>query len=450
MIEIKPANTRKALVVGLGRTGLSCARFLAAKGMDVTVTDSRDLPPMYQSLRQYLPSVPVYTGGFNPAHFTAADLVVVSPGVPLSDPAVRVARDSGAEVVGDVELFLREIDAPVVAVTGSNGKSTVTAMVGAMCREHGLDVAVAGNIGNPVLDVLRERAVSPEVFVLELSSFQLETVQNLRARAAAILNLSEDHLDRYPDFEAYVRAKRRIFDGCGTAVVNRDDVRVMQAPPPGCRCVSFGAGAPAGDGDYGLRTHDEQVWLVRGPRRVLRSGEVPLAGRHNALNVLAAMALAEQLGVGMRACIEAIRKFQGLPHRMEVVVEREGVRWINDSKATNVGAATAAIQGLASPVVLIAGGEGKGADFAPLREPLLRFGRAVVLLGRDAAQIERAIAGAVPVLRAKDMRDAVLLAASRAVAGDTVLLAPACASFDMYRDFEQRGEHFTSLVWELS
>ncbi|MDJ0955439.1 MAG: UDP-N-acetylmuramoyl-L-alanine--D-glutamate ligase [Arenicellales bacterium] len=443
------AGKRKALVVGLGQTGLSCVQFLVAKGADVTVVDSRDLPPMYRTLHDQLPDIPIHTGAFQDEHFLAADFIVVSPGVALDETVIKNARDYGIEVIGDVELFLREIEAPVLAITGSNGKSTVTALVGDMCRQHGLNVEVAGNIGIPVLDLLREHETWPDCFVLELSSFQLESTDSLRAHAAALLNLSVDHMDRYASFEDYLKVKGRIFVGDGMAIVNRNDPNVIRALPAGKHFVSFGSDIPPTSKDYGLVKMGGVTWLARGNDNLMPASSVPLTGGHNSLNVLAAVAMAEQMGVSVESCIKAVEGFQGLPHRMEVTLEKDKVTWINDSKATNIGATAAALNGLTTPVVLIAGGDAKGADFFPLREPILKRVRTVVLLGRDADRIEKTITGLVPIIRAVDMKDAVSQAKSAVVAGDTVLLSPACASFDMYDNFEQRGEHFKSLVHEL-
>jgi UDP-N-acetylmuramoylalanine--D-glutamate ligase len=449
MEDIQPPEKRKALVVGLGQTGLSCARYLHDKGVEVTVTDSRDLPPMHRTLREELPEVDVHTGGFEQETFLKADFIVVSPGVSLQETAIVQARAEGIEVIGDIELFMREVDAPVVAITGSNGKSTVTALVGDMCWQQGMNSVVAGNIGTPVLDVLRDQEFHPDCFILELSSFQLETVTSLTSKAATILNLSEDHMDRYPGFDEYVAAKIRIFSGDGIAVVNRSDSRLMAALPADKPFISFGCNAPPGAHDYGLSERDGELWLVRGERKILQANQVPLAGRHNLLNVLAAMALAEQVGVEVSVCTDAVRNFQGLPHRMEIVVKKRGVTWINDSKATNVGAAAAALEGLSNSVILIAGGDGKGADFGELTTPIAQHARAVVLIGRDAGKIANVVPDVVPVFEAADMREAVVRARSLAVEGDYVLLAPACASFDMYDNFEERGEDFRNLVHEL-
>ena len=449
MEDIQPPDKRRALVVGLGRTGLSCARFLHDKGAEVTVIDSRDLPPMHRVLTEELPDVTVHTGGFDNETFLSADFIVVSPGVSLQEPAIQHARETGIEVIGDIELFMREVDAPVIAITGSNGKSTVTALVGDMCWQQGMNAVVAGNIGVPVLDVLRQQEIHPDCYILELSSFQLETVTSLTSRASAILNLSEDHMDRYPGFDEYVAAKIRIFSGGGIAVVNRNDLRLMQALPAGIPLVSFGYNVPPGVHDYGLIDHEGRTWLARGKRKLLRADQVPLAGRHNLLNVLAAMALAEQVGVDDDVCAEAVRNFEGLPHRMETVKRKQGVSWINDSKATNVGAAAAALEGLSNSVILIAGGDGKGAYFSALTTPIAQHARAVILIGRDADLIAGIVPAGVPVFEASNMRDAVIRARSLAVDGDYVLLSPACASFDMYGNFEERGDDFRNLVNEL-
>ena len=450
MGESNLTGKRKALVVGLGKTGFSCVRFLVAKGADVSVVDSRDLPPMYRMLQEQLPDVPVYTGPFEDKHFLTADFIVVSPGVALDQAAIRHARENGIEVIGDVELFLREIEAPVLAVTGSNGKSTVTALVGDMCLQHGLNVEVAGNIGIPVLDLLREHERWLDCFVLELSSFQLESISSLRAHAAALLNLSEDHLDRYASFDDYIEIKGRVFAGDGMAVVNRNDPNVIRALPEGKQFISFGADAPPTVRDYGLVELGGTIWLAHGNDNLIPAASVPLTGRHNLLNVLAAFALAGEMNVSVDSCIRAVEQFQGLPHRMELVLEKSNIRWINDSKATNIGATVAALNGLSTPVILIAGGDGKGADFFDLREPVIRRARAVVLMGRDADRIERSIINLVPIVNAADMRDAVAQAKSLAMPGDTVLFSPACASFDMYDNFEQRGEDFKSLAQELA
>jgi UDP-N-acetylmuramoylalanine--D-glutamate ligase len=316
-----------------------------------------------------------------------------------------------------------------------------------MCRAGGLKTAVGGNIGVPALALLD--LATPDVYVLELSSFQLETTWSLNARAATVLNLTPDHMDRYRDLDEYVQAKARVFRGDGVMVLNADDARVMALARPDRRVIRFGLGTPAGAGDYGLAAHQGAEWLMHGMRPLMAVAEIPLAGRHNLANVLAAMALASAAGVSLAACCQAARAFRGLPHRTELVADRAGVRWYDDSKGTNVGATVAALNGMTAPVILIAGGEGKGADFSELKPAVARHARAVVLIGRDAPLIERALAQAVPVQHAPDMRAAVAAARALARPGDVVLLSPACASFDMFRNYEHRGEVFKQAVQEL-
>jgi UDP-N-acetylmuramoylalanine--D-glutamate ligase len=440
-------TAKRALVVGLGLSGLSSARWLVRHGYAVTAVDSRAQPPGLAALHAELPTVTVRTGEFDPALFRDPGLLIVSPGVSLREPAIAAARAGGVEVIGDVELFARVARAPVVAVTGANGKSTVTSLVGDMCREAGFDTAVGGNIGVPVLDLLREP--EPEIYVLELSSFQLETTTSLNARAATVLNITPDHMDRYASLAEYAAAKAHIFYGSGVMVLNADDPLVMAMRLPGRGCVHFSTQAPVADSDYGLVRHGGETWLARGARLLLPASSVPMPGRHNLTNALAAMALAEAVGVPIDAMKRAVQKFTGLHHRTELVAERDAIRWIDDSKGTNVGATAAALNGMDAPVVLIAGGDGKGADFSGLREPVARHARAVVLIGRDAPQIERALTAVVPVVNARDMRAAVLAARKLAQPGDIVLLSPACASFDMFRNYEHRGQVFAQAVREV-
>ena len=442
----QPAR-KTALVVGLGLTGLSCVRYLVERGYDVRVADTRAAPPQLDAVKQAYPQVLIYTGAFDPAVFRDAQLLSVSPGVSLAEPAVQAAMAAGAEIVGDIELFARAAKAPVIAITGANGKSTVTSLVGAMCAAAGLDTRVGGNIGVAALSLLGP--TEPDVYVLELSSFQLETTSSLNARASCVLNITPDHMDRYASVDDYAAAKARIYEGNGVMVLNADDPIVTAMRRPGRDTVHFSLNVPQDADDYGLRTHAGASWLVRGAEPILPAADVPLSGRHNLANVLAALALADAAGVPRAAQLSAIRSFRGLPHRTELVAERDGVRWINDSKGTNVGATVAALAGMTAPVVLIAGGDGKGADFSGLKPVCARHARAVVLIGRDAPVIEAALGGVVPIMRAGDMRDAVLQARSLAHPGDLVLLSPACASFDMFRNYEHRGDVFRSTVKEL-
>ena len=422
-----------------------------AQGVWVAVTDSRAHPPGLEQVREELPEVAVFVGGFDPAAFAAAERLVVSPGVPVAEPLIQQALSRGVPVLGDVEFFVHEARAPICAITGSNGKSTVTTLMGLMAQGAGQCCRVGGNLGEPVLDLLDDRA---QLYVLELSSFQLETTPGLRTQAAVVLNISPDHLDRYPDLAAYRAAKARIYDGATVAVVNRDDPQVTAMPRPGAHEIGFTLGEPAA-GDYGLAPTGGALWLCRGQERLMPAAEVLIPGRHNLTNALAALALAQACGLPLEPCLAALRTFPGLAHRSQLVVELAGVRWYDDSKGTNPGATVAALDGLVSTdspgrVVLIAGGDGKGADFAPLAPAVMRAARAVVLIGRDAPLIERAISGLVPLAQAADMQDAVLQAAGLAQPGDAVLLSPACASFDMFDNYEHRGRVFAAAVRRLA
>ncbi len=442
---------RKALVVGLGDTGLSCARWLHGQAAEVRATDSRMAPPHAERLRTELPEVALTLGAFKQADFDWADLVVVSPGVPLATPAIQAAIGAGKDVVGDVELFARAIagdDCKVIAITGSNGKSTVTSLVGHLCQAAGLETVVAGNIGLPVLDALADQgAARPDVYVLELSSFQLETTASLAPDAATVLNLSEDHMDRYADMAAYGAAKARIFHGDGVQVLNRDDARVMAMREHGRSVHSFGLEVPAA-GQWGLRQCEGGYCLAEGEQVLLAVDALPIAGLHNAANALAALALCRAIGLDYAPLLAALQTFKGLPHRVEKVAMVKGITFYDDSKGTNVGATVAALKGMTCPVVLIAGGDGKGQDFSPLKEAV-KHARGVVQIGRDGPLIAAAIGDAAPVFRAEGMEAAVRRGFDLAQSGDAVLLSPACASFDMFRNYAHRAEVFVQAVQTL-
>jgi len=442
---------KKVLVLGLGDTGLSMVRWLARHGARVRAADSRTHPPHAARIREEWPQVEIMAGAFDAACFQGMDLVAISPGVPKSS-----VSQHGVPVVGDVELFAQALaprQSKVIAITGANGKTTVTALCGAMCKQAGLNTVVAGNIGLPVLDALSEiekGAMMPDVFVLELSSFQLETTATLDADAATVLNVTQDHLDRYRDMDDYASAKARIFFGKGRQVLNREDVYSCAMRVAGRQIETFGLGPPANDAEWGLIEVEGQAWLARGPERLLPAADIPLAGRHNAANALAALALCRAMGLPMAPLLTALRNFTGLPHRVEKVAEVGGVTFYDDSKGTNVGATVAALTGMAEPVVLIAGGDGKGQDFTPLKTACAAHARAVVLIGRDAPRIETAVAGCgVPLIKARDMTEAVVLAFNAAQRGDVVLLSPACASFDMFRNYEHRAQVFVAAVQKL-
>ena len=436
---------RPVVIVGLGETGLSCARHLAQAGKPFVITDNRDEPPALPRLKAMLPDARLALGGFDVRLLDTARQLIVSPGVSLSEPFVTAARNRNIPVLGDTELFARLVDAPVAAVTGSNGKSTVTTMLQHVLQRAGRRVAAGGNLGRPALDLLNDEGV--EFYLLELSSFQLERTHSLKPDVAAVLNLSPDHMDRYPDLAAYAAAKARIFTGARQVVFNRDDAAVAAMVGEHVPSTSFGADAPAA-GHYGLVSDGGETWLARGEQRLMGVDELRVQGRHNWLNALAALAMAEALDVAIAHALEALRKFPGLPHRVEWIAEAGGVTWINDSKGTNVGASTAAIRGMKGHLVLIAGGEGKGADFGPLAHALRGKARGAVLIGRDAPRLERALTGICPTHRATDMPDAVAQADALAQPGDTVLLSPACASLDMFRSYEERGDAFRDAVKE--
>ena len=443
-------SAEPTLVVGLGKTGLSCVHFLVTNGVPVAVVDSRDNPPCLDDLRHEYKQIEYSVGGFDKNLFDWARRIVVSPGVSVTEPLIAAAVGRGVEVIGDVELFARLAEAPIIAITGSNGKSTVTTLLTEMVKSSGKDVLMGGNIGIPVLDLLQEPV--PDFYVLELSSFQLETTYTLGAAVSVVLNVSPDHMDRYADFKAYADAKQRIYglEGFdhGLMVVNRDDETVMNMIKPGRHFTSFGLDQ-ASDSHFGRMMNEGEVWLSRGDHPLLAISELRMAGEHNQANALAALALGDAIGLPMVVMLNVLRSFRGLPHRTQWVAKINGVSWINDSKGTNVGATLSAIVGFENPVVLIAGGQGKGADFSVLRDVVEKNARAVVLFGEDATLIEQALGECVQILHASDIHDAVQKAHSVAQRGDVVLFSPACASFDMFKNFEARGEAYIEAVLDL-
>ncbi len=434
------------LVLGAGVTGRSVLRWLRGQGVPCALADTRREPPQAAALRRDWPDLACHFGaldGLDPARFGT---LVVSPGLPAGLPLLARARAAGVPVVGDIELYARVADVPVVAVTGSNGKSTVVDMVTAMARAAGRRPGLGGNFGTPALDLLAQDC---DCHVLELSSFQLEATRSLRPLAACLLNVSEDHLDRHASLAEYAAIKGRIYRGARRCVVNRDDPLAAAQVPAGAAVTGFTARPPAA-GDYGLREAGGRTWLCLGEERLLAQDELRVLGRHNALNALAALALGEALGLPAAAALAALRDYAGLPHRSQWVADVAGVRWIDDSKATNVGATVAALAGLDRPVVLLAGGQGKGADFSPLRQAVAGRVRAVLLFGEDAPRLERALAGAVALERVADLDSAVARAAALARPGDCVLLSPACASFDQFSGYAERGARFAARVRALA
>ncbi|AXY35812.1 UDP-N-acetylmuramoyl-L-alanine--D-glutamate ligase [Yersinia pseudotuberculosis] len=431
---------KKVVIIGLGLTGLSCVDFFIARGVTPRVMDTRINPP---GLDQLPESVEQHVGDLNQEWLLDTDLIVVSPGMALAHPALSEAAEAGVEIIGDIELFCRENQAPVVAITGSNGKSTVTTLVGEMAKAAGWSVGVGGNIGVPALTLLKQ---DNQLTVLELSSFQLETTHSLRASAATILNVTEDHTDRYPlGLQQYRAAKLRVYENAKVCVVNADDALTMPVRGADSRCISFGVDV----GDYHLNKQQGEIWLrVRG-EKVLNTREMKLSGRHNYTNALAALALADAVGIPRASSLKALTTFSGLPHRFQLVLERHGVRWINDSKATNVGSTEAALDGLQvdGTLHLLLGGDGKSADFSGLTRFLQGDRIKVYCFGRDGGQLA-ALRPDVSQLT-ETMAQAMALVAKVVLPGDRVLLSPACASLDQFRSFEHRGNEFARLAEEL-
>lgn len=439
------------LVVGLGKTGHSIARYLQRRKRPFVVFDTRKEPSGVSAFREEFPNVDIFTGDFPVAMYDQLTGIISSPGVALDEPVMQGARARGIPIVGDIECLAREIQAPVIAITGTNGKSTVTTLVGEMAAAAGLSVAVAGNIGMPVLDMLDDHA-HYDLWVLELSSFQLDLTHSLAPIAATILNVTPDHLDRHHDFELYRQAKQRVYHQASFLLYNREDPftkPAMGVASSDARINSYGLNPPV-DGSWGLMTEAGVTYLAHGNLRILPVEDLRIKGQHNWSNALAACALAHVVGVTYHCMKDVLQHFTGLPHRSQWVRTIDGVDWINDSKGTNIGATISAIsgigEGMQGRIVLIAGGQGKGADFSALRTPVENYVRSVVLMGEDADRIADALMDVVPVRYAPSLDEAVNAARLEAKPGDVVLLSPACASFDMFRDFNHRGESFTALV----
>lgn len=450
----KPTNTTPNIlqvIVGLGKTGVSCARHLATQGANLAITDSREHPPGLEEVQALTPPIPMSLGEFDAELCNKAGRLIVSPGVSLETPAVANAIAKGIPAIGDIELFALQANAPVIAITGSNGKSTVTTLVGEMARNAGLAAQVGGNLGIPALDLLTIPA--PDVYVLELSSFQLETTYSLQPKAAVLLNLSEDHMDRYHSMTDYLIAKQRIYQRCHTAIINRDDPITWKNLPLKNHVVSFGLDTPLPE-QFGLRQINDVWYLAKGETALIATRELFIKGRHQLANALASLALGEAIGLPMASMLETLHRFHGLAHRCQWVATYHEVEWYNDSKATNVSAAQAAIEGLGAEVtgklVVIAGGLGKNADFSPLYKSLQNHARLLILIGQDAPQIAQTLQGSVAIDHAASLEEAVAIAHAKATSGDAVILAPACASFDMFKNFEHRGDAFITAVRTLA
>jgi UDP-N-acetylmuramoylalanine--D-glutamate ligase len=442
---LKPGQTD--LVFGLGATGLSVARYLKRRNRRARFIDSRPNPPGLDELGTIDPRADVILGAATPGSLKDVGRIIVSPGVADSEPLLKAARAAGVQIVSDIELFVREAKAPFIAITGSNGKSTVTTLVALMCEAAGRKVLSGANLGKPALDLLVEEM--PELYVLELSSFQLVRTRELPAAVAVLLNISPDHLDWHGGEAAYREAKYRIFRQAKSAVFNRADTEVERHIPQGIPRVSFGLDEATGR-NYGLVVEDGEQYLARGAQLVLETSDMALEGSHNHANALAALATGQLIGLQLSPMLQVLTEFPGLPHRMQLVAQLAGVRFINDSKATNVGAAIASVASVDGRVVLIAGGDGKGGDFAEFANAVHGKLRAAVLIGRDGPAIAAALKGKAPVYQAADMKTAVSVSASIAEEGDTVLLAPACASFDQYANYAERGKDFCRAVEAVS
>ncbi|WP_313221450.1 UDP-N-acetylmuramoyl-L-alanine--D-glutamate ligase [Stutzerimonas nitrititolerans] len=443
------ASDQFRIVVGLGKSGMSVVRHLARRGQPFAVVDTRANPPELATLQAQYPEIEVRCGELDVDFLCRASELLVSPGLAVSTPALQAAAARGVKLSGDIELFAREARAPIVAITGSNAKSTVTTLVGEMAQAAGRKVAVGGNLGTPALDLLNDDV---ELYVLELSSFQLETTEQLNAEVATCLNVSEDHMDRYAGLPAYHQAKHRIFRGARQVVVNRDDRLSRPLVGEEVPVWSFGLGKPDFKG-FGLIEENGEKHLAFQFEVLMPARELKMRGAHNQSNALAALALGHAVGLPFAAMLQTLRTFAGLPHRCQWVGERAAVSYYDDSKATNVGAALAAIGGLGADIdgklVLIAGGDGKGADFSALREPIARYCREVILLGRDAGRLASVLQDAVALKQVQGLEEAVQRAAECALPGDAVLLSPACASLDMFMNFEERGRLFAAAVEAL-
>ena len=448
--DIENLSHKRVLIIGLGQTGFSCARYLSEHGIEVAITDSRDHPPALDDLQERYPDIAIFVGGFNSEAFKRATCLIVSPGISLREPLIAEARARGAEIVGDIELFARNANAPVIAITGSNGKSTVTSLLGEMAKAAGLDVRVGGNIGVPALDLLHDPR--PDLYVLELSSFQLETTESLNACAAAILNISEDHMDRYHDLNDYTAAKAKVYYGTGSLIVNLDDEAVLATVKfirQGRELLGFTLGTPS-EKQFGLCSKNDKDYLCYESEVLIAVSDLKIKGKHNVANALAALALGKEANIPLVGMLTALKEFPGLPHRSQWIAEKNGVAWYNDSKATNVGAAIAAINGIdAKNIVLIAGGQAKGQDFSPLKNVVLNKVKHLILLGEDAELLNAELSDVTNVIIVKDLNEAVLNANQVAGKGDAVLLSPACASFDMFSGYEQRGNEFAVAVSEV-
>ncbi len=428
------------IVMGMGKTGIACAQFLHQQGTKIHIMDSRISPPNLITLRRTLPDISYTIGKFEPTLLAQAQEIVISPGINLKEPALQPALQANIPIISEIELFARHVNAPVIAITGSNGKSTVTTLVGDMAKQTGLNVQVGGNLGTPAITLLKD--FPPDLYILELSSFQLETTHSLQPHAAIVLNISADHMDRYTDLTEYAATKQKIYHGNGMMVINQDDPYVVDMQDQQREYLTFSITDDVAD------FHLKDNHLTYRDMLLLPVTELRLQNKIMYANALAALALGKAMGLSLPAMKTTLQQFRGLAHRCEWVANINGVDWFNDSKGTNVGATVAAVQGLEKPkrIILIAGGEGKDADFAPLSEIAKQHLKACVLIGRDAHLIKPYLEKYISVRLAKTMQDAVYQAQQLSQAGNVVLLSPACASFDMFDNYEHRGQMFMEAV----
>lgn len=442
--------TKYTLILGLGQSGLSIVSYLSKQQQAIFVMDSRENPPGLMELRTHYNDVLCHFGSFDEKFLANAAQIVISPGLPLTLPIVKAAQQKNIPVIGDIELFVRAAKAPIIAITGTNAKGTVTTLTGNIIAAAGKNVLLGGNIGIPALDLLSQ--ATPDYYVLELSSFQLETTHSLTAKAAVILNVSADHLDRHGNMQSYIEAKKIIYQGAENIVFNRDD-SATQPEKTSATCLSFGLAAPQNSHQFGLVKQGEDIFLAHDKKIILNTKELRIAGQHNFLNALAACALASTINIPVAAMQKALREFTGLHYRCEFIAEKNNIRWINDSKGTNVGATLAAINGLATnlpgKIILLAGGLAKDQDFTPMQESVKKYVRTLILFGQDAALLEKDLTACTKILHAKDLREVIHLAEQEAQAGDIVLFSPVCASLDMFKNYEDRGEKFNQQVKEF-
>jgi len=434
----------KILVVGLGETGFSVAKFLHQHAFSFAVIDSRNKPPFNDALLQDFPDTPVFTGRFDKTAFDVATHLIVSPGISLQEELIQKALLSGTKLISDIDLFACSTNKPIIAITGSNGKSTVTTMLGAMGNAANKKTAIGGNLGKPALDLLKEDV---ELYVIELSSFQLERISALNASVATVLNISADHMDRYDNLVSYAEEKQNVFSGNGIMVLNEDDAIVMAMKRKDRESFTFSVTNKTG---FHLETQQGEEWLMNADQPLMRKTDLSVEGLHNVANALAALAIGTAAGLNTLAMCNALSSFKGLDHRMQKIANIKGITWINDSKATNIGACIAALKGYQKKVILIAGGDAKGADIQELIPFIKEKTKCVVLLGKDAEKIDKAINGSVPSFRAKTIQEAVQISATLAKKGESVLLSPACASIDQYKNYQERGDKFIAAVMELA